>query len=640
MRNHLPIIVSIWILIGSVFCIWSCVNSIGEEEEKTDSVIPGDIPIKISAKTLHSQIYQKNCSDAIGLYVLVSPTTLDKERYIENKQFKCTTSGFATEEEVYYPAEKKKCDIISYYPYQQAGIIAGEQKINISIRTDQNLLADYNRSDFMTAQVNNISAGKKSIELHHTHQLCQLTIRIKPTAGYDINILKKSNPSIRINQVFTQATYDFDKNEISSLGKPQNIIPNGEWSIDNHTLTGKRSILIPQTIPAGNEILTLSIDSKNYECQLTENYELESGTACELTLRYDPVLGINGITADINDWKEGNKSEITPTEKEEKTCIPIGDFDFEQSSVYSIISEGKIVAEVCKEYLSSPEIQAQAVVIYPVKDEMSDWQKGIVLQIIDDDREIHGGKAVWNRDTNTLNYTSGNLPPILSFYIAPDLSIKFTEPAEPLLLSIRKKVLTDIRKGETCIYPIVKIGTQYWMRENLKTTFYNDNKKITAKTISNYSKSSAGYFKEKTYIFYNKAAVTGGKLAPKGWKIADNKVWQLLKSYIKEDGSILKGHGLWRKSEYAVSDMTGFNAIPTGIFTKEKGADSSIYAFAGEYAIYWNMGSDQKTLAEKSILLRYDSNQTAEANYSDFCGYSVRCVLEDNEPYKNYTSIK
>lgn len=90
MRNHLPIIVSIWILIGSVFCIWSCVNSIGEEEdEKTDTVIPGNIPIKISAKTLHSQIYRKDCDDAIGLYVLISPTTLDKERYIENRQFKC-----------------------------------------------------------------------------------------------------------------------------------------------------------------------------------------------------------------------------------------------------------------------------------------------------------------------------------------------------------------------------------------------------------------------------------------------------------------------------------------------------------------------------------------------------------------------
>ena len=70
MKNHLQIIArtSIWILAGSVFCIWSCVNSIGgEKEEKTGSVVSGDIPIKVSAKTLHSQIYQKNCNEAIGL---------------------------------------------------------------------------------------------------------------------------------------------------------------------------------------------------------------------------------------------------------------------------------------------------------------------------------------------------------------------------------------------------------------------------------------------------------------------------------------------------------------------------------------------------------------------------------------------
>lgn len=139
----------------------------------------------------------------------------------------------------------------------------------------------------MTAQANNISAVKKNIELHHTHRLCQLTIRIKPTNGYDINILKKSNPVIRINQVFTQATYDFDKNEISSLGQLQNVIPNGEWNIDNNTLTGKKSILIPQTIPAGNEILTLSIDSKKYECRLKENYEPKA--ELPVNLHYDMI---------------------------------------------------------------------------------------------------------------------------------------------------------------------------------------------------------------------------------------------------------------------------------------------------------------------------------------------------------------
>lgn len=606
----------------------SCVNSIGEEEKEKTSITPSDIPIKISAKTLHTQIYQKECNEAIGIYVLVSPATLSKERYVSNKRFSCTASGFTSDEEIYYPAEKIKCDFISYYPYQKAGITEEKNTIDLTVCTDQSSIASYNNSDFMTAQVSNVASGKKNVELPHIHQLCQLTIRIKPTGGYDINALKKNNPSIRINDVFTQARYDFETKEFSLFNEIQNILPNGEWSIDNGTLIGKRSILIPQTIAAGTEILTLSADSKRYECQLAENYELGSGTSCELTILYNPQQGISGIIPDINDWKEGNKSEITPVEKVEKTCISISDFDFEQSSVYNITSDGKIVAEVCKEYLSASEIHAQAIVIYPVKDGKSDWTKGTVLQIISDDNAVHGGKVMWHSDTNTLSYTPGNQRPISSFYITSDLSITFIPPIDPVLLSIKKKILSDVRGSEIITYPIVKIGTQYWTRKDLRTTLYNDGKKITLKTATNYSKSSAGYFKESTFIFYNKAVVVTGKLAPKGWKIADNSAWELLKIYIEGDGAVLKGDDLWEKSGFISSNATGFNAIATGIFTKVKENDSSIYQFARKYTAYWNMGATQKAVAENGVLLRYDTHEIKGAAYSDYCGYSVRCVVE------------
>lgn len=628
MNIHIQTIIRIGIIALSIFTTCSCVNSIVEEEKENNSVTSGDIPIKISAKALHTQIYQKECNEAIGIYVMVSPATLNKERYISNKRFNCTASGFIADKEIYYPAEKTKCDFISYYPYQKTGITEGSNAIDLAVRTDQSSITNYNNSDFMTARVSNITSGKKKVELPHIHQLCQLTIRIKPTEGYDINALKKSNPSIRINDVFTQARYDFETKEFSLLNNIQNISPNGEWSIDNGALVGKRSVLIPQTIAAGTEILTLSTDSKRYKCQLSENYELGSGTSSELTILYNPQQGISGVIPDINDWKEGNKSEITPVEKEEKICIPVSDFDFEQSSVYSITFDGKIVAEVCKEYLSATEIHAQAIVIYPVINGISDWTKGTILQIIDESDAKHGGKVIWSSDTNTLKYTPGNQNPISSFYIASDLSIAFKLPIDPLLLSIKKKILSDVRGNETIIYPIVKIGTQYWIRQNLQTTLYSDGKKITLKTPANYSKNSAGYFRISKFIFYNKAAVITGKLAPKGWKIADNQTWQRLKTYIEGDGATLKGNELWEKSELIPTNTTGFNAISTGIFTKVIDVNSSVYGFAGKYAAYWNMGDTQKTLAENGILLRYDTHEIKGAAYSDYCGYSVRCVIE------------
>jgi phosphatidylserine/phosphatidylglycerophosphate/cardiolipin synthase-like enzyme len=62
-------------------------------------------------------------------------------------------------------------------------------------------------------------------------------------------------------------------------------------------------------------------------------------------------------------------------------------------------------------------------------------------------------------------------------------------------ISISADVLSDNRGDENITYPIIKIGTQYWLRSNFKATFYNDGTPITLKT--DFSTESAGYGKPK-----------------------------------------------------------------------------------------------------------------------------------------------
>ena len=165
MNIYIQTIIRTGIIVLSALIACSCVNSIGEEEKENTSITPGDVPIKISAKALHTQIYQKECNEAIGIYVLVSPATLSKERYVSNKRFNCTTSGFVPDKEIYYPAEKIKCNFISYYPYQETGITEGENTIDLTVCTDQSSTVGYNNSDFMTAQVSNVASGKKKCRI-------------------------------------------------------------------------------------------------------------------------------------------------------------------------------------------------------------------------------------------------------------------------------------------------------------------------------------------------------------------------------------------------------------------------------------------------------------------------------------------
>ena len=71
--------------------------------------------------------------NAIGLYVLAQPENLSGSRHIDNMRLVYSSDGFTPEEEIYYPKGEGKCDFISYYPYQEEGIIQGSSNINVNV---------------------------------------------------------------------------------------------------------------------------------------------------------------------------------------------------------------------------------------------------------------------------------------------------------------------------------------------------------------------------------------------------------------------------------------------------------------------------------------------------------------------------
>ncbi|HKK41174.1 MAG TPA: FISUMP domain-containing protein, partial [Bacteroidales bacterium] len=84
-------------------------------------------------------------------------------------------------------------------------------------------------------------------------------------------------------------------------------------------------------------------------------------------------------------------------------------------------------------------------------------------------------------------------------------------------------------------YPVVVIGSQVWMAENLRTTRYSDGKYISSPGTDNnlwnnyftgaYSwyKNSPESFKNTYGALYNWYAVNSGNLCPRGWRIPDDK---------------------------------------------------------------------------------------------------------------------
>lgn len=603
----------------------SCVNEISEEP----TTLPGEIPIRLSTQILCNPTrvidnkFQEK--DAIGLYVLTQPSTINQKRYIDNMRFTCSqTSGFEPEETIYYPKGNGECNFISYYPFQETGIEPDKSTMQIQIQTDQSTVGGLSLSDFMIAVNNGITPSQNMVAMEYEHKLCKLEIIIRPAAGEDLQELLADNPTLSLNGFHSEASYDFLTKQFGPSGQTSGIIPYGEWKIENNTLTGKKAILIPEKIESGSHYINMEIDGKSYSCPFPDNFQLSSEKSCSIGIIYKSSEGIqiNNFDHSIADWTEGESGETTA--QETSSIIHLAALKFSKSNVYKAINEGTQVAEICKEYLLADNIDAQAIVAYPVQNGKTDLNNGTVICLLDEAAAVHGGKVSWNKVNNVLAYTPGNQSVINDFYIAEDNSISISKPEDPLPVRLQEDVLTDIRNTETKTYPIVKIGIQYWMGRSLEATRYTDGNII--KEIKDLQINMSGYLTYDNKYFYTLSALATGNLPAIGWKIPNQKEWNFLKDYLKNKASNLK-YGSWKSTKegnnYDALNKSYFNGIPEGYFLNN--GENKGYAMKEAGVGYWVSQNNDDPETKGGIYLLNTNDEIKDGTSVDRA-ISVRCI--------------
>lgn len=603
----------------------SCVNEISEEP----TTLPGEIPIRLSTQILCNPTrvidnkFQEK--DAIGLYVLTQPSTINQKRYIDNMRFTCSqTSGFEPEETIYYPKGNGECNFISYYPFQETGIEPDKSTMQVQIQTDQSTVGGLSLSDFMIAVNNDITPSQNMVAMEYKHKLCKLEIIIRPAAGEDLQELLADNPTLSLNGFHSEASYDFLTGQFGSSGQTSGIIPYGEWKIENNTLTGKKAILIPEKIESGSHYINMEIDGKSYSCPFPDNFQLSSEKSCSIGIIYKSSEGIqiNNFDHSIADWTEGESGETTA--QETSGIIHLAALKFSKSNVYKAINEGTQVAEICKEYLLADNIDAQAIVAYPVLNGKTDLNNGTVICLLDETAAVHGGKVSWNKVNNVLAYTPGNQSVINDFYIAEDNSISISKPENPLPVRLQEEVLTDIRNTETKTYPIVKIGIQYWMGRSLEATRYTDGNII--KEIKDLQINMSGYLTYDNKYFYTLSALATGNLPAIGWKIPNQKEWNFLKDYLKNKASNLK-YGSWKSTKegnnYDALNKSYFNGIPEGYFLNN--GENKRYAMKEAGVGYWVSQNNDDPETKGGIYLLNTNDEIKDGTSVDRA-ISVRCI--------------
>jgi uncharacterized protein (TIGR02145 family) len=198
--------------------------------------------------------------------------------------------------------------------------------------------------------------------------------------------------------------------------------------------------------------------------------------------------------------------------------------------------------------------------------------------------------------------------------------------------------MNTVKDVQGNVYRVVKIGSQYWTMENLKTTRYNDGTSIPL--ISNdgswansdspafcwYDNDSISY-KDDYGALYNWLAVKSGKLAPAGWHVASDSDWTVLATFLGGDsiaGGKLKERGTshWAVPNTGADNASGFTGIPGGYRKKDGG-----FYEIGQSSNMWSSTSEDLDYA-RFRGMGYHFKFMSKGYYDKRYGFSVRCVRD------------
>lgn len=195
------------------------------------------------------------------------------------------------------------------------------------------------------------------------------------------------------------------------------------------------------------------------------------------------------------------------------------------------------------------------------------------------------------------------------------------------------------RDGDNNTYPIVKIGDQLWMAENLKTTRYNDGVTTIPCVTGDYPWSilktpaycwynnNEAQYKDLYGALYNWFSVQTGKLCPSGWKLPSDNDWVKLTNYlggVTIAGAKLKevGSKHWSSPITGVTNETGFTALPSG-----NRWGGGIFSTIGGHCYWWTTTACLSTSSYYRLIYN-NPNSVLRGDRENTCGFSVRCLRD------------
>lgn len=221
---------------------------------------------------------------------------------------------------------------------------------------------------------------------------------------------------------------------------------------------------------------------------------------------------------------------------------------------------------------------------------------------------------------------------------------------EDEIVAVLETGIVSDNDGRT--YKTIKIGNQWWMAEDLRTTKYRDSSFISliAPTDTTWSTLTSGAYSKNMDnngniigIFYNHYAITDPRgIAPIGWHIPTDEEWKQMEKYLGmsvgeannigwrgthegEKLKVVKGtvNGWSDYGSVWTTNESGFSALAGGcrMFDGSQGDPGQYYT-----GFWWTLSTTENNAWYRH--LDYKNANVFRYNGPRTYGYSVRCVKD------------
>ena len=295
------------------------------EEMKIEPDLPQTSTHKVQ---IHSDIFQQPATrvttdgfctgDEVGVYLVnydgETPGTLKLEdNQADNAKFSYNENGeWVSDYDIFYKDNETNVDFYGYYPYAEPTSIEAypfEVARDQSMGAEHGQMAAYEASDFLWANTKNVTPTASKVLLTFRHQMSSARVRFSQGTGWtDAAEYTAVTKKVLVTSTVRKSTINLATGVVTPEGEAPltGIVPMKDYD-------EFRAIVVPQTVAAGQTLLTITVDGKprNYVRDVDTEYLPGKITTYDFSISKQTDTGeyeIELTGVNITAWEADNTS--------------------------------------------------------------------------------------------------------------------------------------------------------------------------------------------------------------------------------------------------------------------------------------------------------------------------------------------